>query len=433
MTTNRLGPMRIGIVGVGTLSLRGILPHLTQPDIADRVIVAALADPVIDRARDAAKRFGVAAAFDSLDELLADGDVDAVTIVSPIGLHFEHARAALRAGKHVHLNKTMTTTVAEADELIELAAAGGLRMVASPGEVLRPHLARTRELIAEGAIGRVAWAVCGAAFGRYHEEEPERAGVAGGAIDPSWYFRKPGGGPMYDMTVYALHGLTGVLGPARRVTAMSGVRVPERTFLGRTVPTEADDNTVLLVDFGEGLVAVAYGTAAGAPNSQFAMGIYYGTQGTIDGLLLDGRPFEFEGRAETMGAPLGDQDAQNRLLPHVVGTHRDIAEAHVFEDIMQLVDWVRDDRPSPVTAEHARHVVDIIESGYRAAETGLTQDLRRRSGSTATDTRPLRGPRLADQRGRTSAGAPQNQSLARVTLGGDRPSNEATASTLLRE
>jgi predicted dehydrogenase len=123
---------------------------------------------------------------------------------------------------------------------------------------------------------------------------------------------------------------------------------------------------------------VAYGTAAGAPNGQFAGGIYYGTGGTIDGVLLNGEPFDFEGRAETIDASPGDQAAQNRLLPHVVGAHRDIGEAHVFEDIMQLVDWVRDDRPSPVTAEHARHVIDIIESGYRAAETGATQDLRTR-------------------------------------------------------
>ena len=314
MSTSAREPIRIGVIGVGTLSLRGILPHLSQSDVADRVTIAALADPVIDRARAAADQYG-ATPFASVDELLAQGDVDAVTIVSPIGLHFEHARAALTAGKHVHLNKTMTTTVAEADELIALATAGGLRIVASPGEVLRPHVRRTRELIADGAIGLVTSAICGAAFGRYHEEEPERAGAAGGAIDPSWYFRKPGGGPMYDMTVYALHELTSVLGPARRVTALSGVRVPERTFLDRTVRTEADDNTVLLVDFGDGLVAVVYGTAAGGPNRQFAMGIYYGTHGSIDGLLLDGQAYDFEGRGETLGAPLGEQDAQNRLLP----------------------------------------------------------------------------------------------------------------------
>jgi predicted dehydrogenase len=368
-------PLRIGIVGVGAVVQRGILPHLTQPDVADRVSVVALADPVIDRAREAAARFGVRAAVESLEALLAIDGIDAVTIASPIGLHFEQAKAALAAGRHVHLNKTMTTTVAEADELIALAAARDRRIVASPGEVLRPHVRRTRELIEDGAIGRVTWAICGAAFGTYHEDEPERAVTAGGAIDPSWYFRKPGGGPMYDMTVYALHGLTSVLGPARRVTALSGVRIPERTFQGRTVATDADDNTVLLLEFGEGLVAVAYGAAAGSPNRQFASGLYYGTSGTIDGVLLNGAPFAYPGSGE-LGDRAGDQEANNRLLPHVTGPHPAIGEAHVFEDIMQLVDWVRDGRPSPVTAEHARHVIDIIESGYRAAATGATQALR---------------------------------------------------------
>ena len=56
--------------------------------------------------------------------------------VTPIGLHYQQGRQALLAGKHIHFNKTMTTTVAEATELIELAGARGLKIVASPGEVL---------------------------------------------------------------------------------------------------------------------------------------------------------------------------------------------------------------------------------------------------------------------------------------------------------
>ncbi|HYI26193.1 MAG TPA: hypothetical protein VD767_12350, partial [Thermomicrobiales bacterium] len=63
------------------------------------------------------------------------------------------------------------------------------------------------------------------------------------------------------------------------------------------------------------------------------------------------------------------------ILPHVVGTHRDIQEAHVFEDIMQLVNWVREDIPTIVTAEHARHVIEIIEAAYTASETGQAQVL----------------------------------------------------------
>lgn len=352
------GPLRLGVIGVGALALR-LLPHLSQDDVADRVRVVAVCDPVVERAEAAADRYGVPRSVADVEELLADGEIDAVTVASPIGLHYEHCRAALAAGKHVHANKALTTTVREADELIALAKERDLRIVASPGEILKPHLARTRELIESGAIGELSWALCGFAFGAYHEEEAERRDApGGGAIDPAWYFRKPGGGPMYDMTVYALHQLTSVLGPARAVVALSGIRVREREFLGARIPTEADDNTILLLDFGEGVYAVAYGTAAGKHSDQFAAGLYFGTRGTIDGVLLNGEPF-----------------TEVRQLPHVVGAHRDMLEAHVFEDVMQLVDWVRDGTPTPVTAEHARHVVDIIESGYRAAETGMRQQL----------------------------------------------------------
>jgi predicted dehydrogenase len=87
---------------------------------------------------------------------------------------------------------------------------------------------------------------------------------------------------------------------------------------------------------------------------------------------LNGEPFDYPGRSLLERDPdmgyLG-------LLPHVVGPHRTIEEAHVYEDIMQLVDWVREDKPTPVTAEHARHVIDIFESAYRSAETGQTQQL----------------------------------------------------------
>jgi predicted dehydrogenase len=370
-------PLRIAVVGVGALSLRGILPHLTQPDVAGAVAVTALCDPVMERTRDAAERFGVPQTFSDLRELLDDDAADALTIASPIGLHYEHCRLAIEAGKHVHVNKTMTTTTAEADDLIALARERDVRIVASPGEILRPQTIRTRELIEDGAIGKLSWAICGMPFESYHElDEPERQGEIGGTpINPAWYFRKPGGGPLYDMTVYALHQLTAVLGPVRRVTALSGVLIPERSFMGKAIRTEADDNTVMLLDFGGGVIAVAYGTVAGALTDQFGAGMYFGTRGTIEGILLDGQPFDFPGRELTTHQPPSDWDAQMRVLPHVVGPHRELPEAHVFEDIMQLVRWVREDVPSPVTAEHARHVIDIIDSAYRAAETGTTQEL----------------------------------------------------------
>jgi|GEM_PF-5373137 len=66
-------PVRIGVVGAGSIALRGILPHLTQADVRDRVVVQAVGDPVPGRAQAAAERFGVPHAFERFEDLLARG------------------------------------------------------------------------------------------------------------------------------------------------------------------------------------------------------------------------------------------------------------------------------------------------------------------------------------------------------------------------
>lgn len=366
--------VRMGIVGAGTIAQRGIMPHLAVDDMKDKVKLQSVCDPVPGRAAMMAEKYDMPHHSESYEDLLEKGDVDAVSICSPIGLHYEQGMMALEAGKHIHFNKTMTTTVAEANELIELAEKKGLKIVASPGEVLRPQVQAVKRAIREGKIGIPVWAIAGAGFGTYHLDEPERQGNASvPAIDPSWYFRKPGGGPLYDMSVYAFHGLTTVLGPVKRVSAVSGIVVPERSFGDKTVKTEADDNTGILMDFGNGLFAVGFGSAAGSTNWWFT-GTYFGTEGKIEGFELNGEELEYPERPlsdEVGGGVLGAQ----MTLPHVKGEHRDIEEQHVFEDVAQLIDWVRDDIASPVTAQHARHVIDIVESSYRAAETGQAQGL----------------------------------------------------------
>ncbi|MEA3344946.1 MAG: Gfo/Idh/MocA family oxidoreductase [Chloroflexota bacterium] len=368
MTNDRV---RIGVVGCGSISVRGIFPHLTQGDVQDRVQVTACMDPVPGRAQAAADRFGVPAAFERYEDLLASG-VDAVTIASPIGLHYEQGRLAIEHGVHVHFNKTMTTRVDEADELIELADQRGVKLVASPGEMLRPRHQETRRLILDGALGALTWAVTGAAFGRYHEEESVRHGDdILSNINPAWYFRRPGGGPLYDMTVYGLHALTGILGPAQRVTAFSGVRIPEREFRGEMLPCDMDDNTLMVLDFGDALYAFVYGVAAGGLPGMRRWAIF-GTGGVINGSgMLNDQPIDYPGRELEE-----EHENLNASLPHVVGPHRSMQEAHVYEDIMQLVDWIREDKPTIVTAEHARHVIEIFDAAYRSAQTGQAQELR---------------------------------------------------------
>ena len=362
--------VRIGVVGAGSVSVRGILPHLAEEDVQDRVRMTAVCDPAPGRAPAAAEKFGIPTAYESYEELIESGDVDAVTIASPIGVHYEQGKLAIERGVHCHFNKTMTTTVAEADELIELAAQKGVKLVASPGEMLRPLHQEIRRLVLDGALGTLTWAATGAAFGTYHQDESVRHGDdVLSNVNPAWYFRKPGGGPLYDMTVYGLHVMTGILGPAKRVTAFSGVRLHEREFRGLTVPCDMDDNTLILLDFGEAFYGLVYGVAAGGP-AGIGRPAIYGTKGTINGEMLNGESIDYPGR------DLVEAEGGNAVLPHVVGPHRKIQESHVYEDIMQLVDWIREDTPTIVTAEHARHVIEIFDAGYRSAQTGQAIDLR---------------------------------------------------------
>lgn len=367
MSNQKVG---IGVVGAGAIGIRGALMHLSQDDVQGRVHLAAVCDPVPGRAAAAAETYGVDAAYLTYEELLADPNVDAVTLCSPIGFHFAQGMQAIDAGKHIHFNKTMTTTVDEADELMAAADAAGIKVVASPGMMLHPFNQRIRRTILEGKLGKLAWAIGGttAGSGTYHLNEEFRTGEdILTSVDPTWYFKKPGGGPQYDVTVYVLHNLTGILGPAQRITALSGIAIAERVHHDKTIATEMDDQTILSIDFGETTYAIIYATVAGSLTQGFYPN-FYGTRGAI------------------VGTTFGDLDLKHEddHQPHVTGVHATMRENHVFEDMMQLVDWIRDDTPTLVTADHARHVIDIIESGYRAAETGKTQNLR-----TAFDPLPL--------------------------------------------
>ena len=362
--------VRIGVVGAGSISIRGILPHLAQDDLQDRLRVTAVCDPAPGRAQAAAEKFGVPAAFESYEELLESGNVDAVTLASPIGVHYEQGKLAIEHGVHVHFNKTMTTTVDEADKLIDLAKQRDVKLVACPGQMLRPCYRQIRRLVLDGALGTLTWAATGSAFGRYHENESVRHGDdVLSNINPAWYFRKPGGGPLYDMTVYGLHTMTGILGPAKRVTAFSGVRIHEREFRGEVIPTDMDDNTLMILDFGDAFYGLVYGVAAGGLPSMGSP-LIFGTKGVINGDKFNGKPIDYPGRE------IAETEGELAVLPHVVGPHRSMQEAHVFEDIMQLVDWIREDKPTIVTAEHARHVIEIFDAAYRSARTGQAQTLR---------------------------------------------------------
>src|SRR5690349_4046706 len=109
--THMADVLRAGLVGCGSLSQRGVLPHLSLPDAREKIQLVAVVDAVEERARQSAERFNVPAYFTDIETMLAQADVDVVLVITPITYHYANAMAAFAAGKHVYVQKAMTTTL----------------------------------------------------------------------------------------------------------------------------------------------------------------------------------------------------------------------------------------------------------------------------------------------------------------------------------
>ena len=245
------------------------------------------------------------------------------------------------------------------------------------------------------------------------------------------------------MTVYALHGLTGILGSVERVTALSGTRIREREIAGRRITADAHDNTLVLLDFGSGLLALAYGTAAGVLTDGVAWdpsGSYYGTRGRITGLLLDGAPFDYPGRdlvTDPAAEPRRDPgERAGWLLPHVTEAHRAPRAARLRgRHAARGLDPRREAEHR--TAEHARHVIDIVDAAYRAAATGTTQRLDDGGGDGAALTAASRRTTASSGPSRSApAGcrrpAPRAGSVESSRVPSDDSASEASAAAKFR-
>ncbi len=368
--------IKVGLAGLGSIAQRGILPHTFQADAREKIEAVAVCDPIPGRAQATAEKWSWREAYTDYDEMLAKADVECVLIASPIPYHYRQVMAALEAGKHVYVQKSMTTTLAEANDVVETARAKGLKLCASPGHMLNPTSQKMKQLISDGALGKIYWAFSSNP-GLGHEHEPLRGGAGTlAAIDPTWYY-KQGGGPVYDMTVYSLHTLTGILGPVKKVTALSGIGLKERTWRDKVIPVEMDDNTLMLMDFGNSTFAVATGNnCMSSASIGWKIG-FFGTAGTIEMGGQSGIEITSQTAIpEVLGfASPTIRATPPRGLPGVVGRHLSIPEPHVYADIMHLVECIVEDRQPVPSGEHARHVVELIEKAYESSRTGQALEL----------------------------------------------------------
>ncbi len=379
--------VKVGLVGLGSLAQRGILPHTFQDDAREKIEPVAVCDNVPGRAEAVAEKWRWREAYTDYDAMLAHADIEAVFIATPIPLHYPQVMAALEAGKHVYVQKSMATTLAEADAIVKLARSKGLKLCASPGEMLRPPWPQIKEVVQQGMLGRVYWALAGMQSSGHEYEQFRREDDVLSNVDPTWYY-KPGGGPVYDMTVYCLHELTGILGPVRRVAAMSGIGLPVREWKGKRIEVEMDDNTLLLLDFGNATFGYAFGAnCRGGPLPRLAI---FGTDGTVStglgrrtggssgsssGPPASGRGYSSSVTITGRHVEGGEQELAVPEMPYRVGPHREIGEAHGYADLMHLIDCILEDKDPIPSGEHARHVVEIIEKAYQSAREGRTLEL----------------------------------------------------------
>jgi predicted dehydrogenase len=139
---------RAGIIGTGFIG--GVhFRALRQLGVE----VVAIAGSSFDRAAEAASAWGVARPHASARDLIDDPEVDVVHITSPNHLHFEHARAALKAGKHVVCEKPLAMTSSETAELTDLAQASGLVAAVNFNLRFYPHVHEMRARVRSGVAG----------------------------------------------------------------------------------------------------------------------------------------------------------------------------------------------------------------------------------------------------------------------------------------
>jgi predicted dehydrogenase len=229
--------VRWGLIGCGDIADKRVAPALRQT--AGSALVG-VARARAELAAEFAARHGVSRSYADWRELLRDREIDAVYVATPVRLHAEQAVAAAEAGKHVLCEKPMALDVASCERMLAAARSHGVRLGVAYYRHHYPVVARLRELIASGEIGRPVLAQAEA----FEPFDPPPGHPR------SWLLRKAesGGGPMMDFGCHRLEVLRDLLGPIEEAHGfLSNVRFRQR---------EVEDTAVAHLRFGSGAQAV---------------------------------------------------------------------------------------------------------------------------------------------------------------------------------
>ncbi len=357
-----MADLGIGIMGCGNISAAymRLAPQFSGMEIR------ACADLNIEAAEARAGEFGIRA--ETPEGLVRAGDIDIVVNLTVPVAHFDVSKMILEAGKHVYSEKPFVLSVEDGERLAELAQVRGLRIGSAPDTFLGGAHQQARQLIDSGAIGAVTSGTCHVMSHGMEDWHP----------NPDFFFQK-GGGPVLDVGPYYVTNLVQLIGPVKRVAAMSSTPSAERTITsqprnGEKITVETPTTIHALLEFHSG-ATITMGTSWDVWRHGHAPMELYGETGSL--YLPD--PNFFSGDVELMQG--GDGAAERPHWDHPLGVpnekHGTVMLANYrAAGLSDMAHAISQNRPHRCSLELALHVVEIMTAILESGETGSFVSLK---------------------------------------------------------
>lgn len=336
--------MRFGIVGAGVIGT--IHARLIASIGGQQAELVAVADT--DRA--AAKR--LADAYDCLAlstaaDLVTRGDVDAVSVCLPSGMHAKTAVAALDAGKHVIIEKPIDITLPAADEIIAAERRSGRTVTVISQRRFQPAFRFLYDAATDGRLGRTTAAMAESTFWRsqaYYDSDDWRGTQA---LD--------GGGALMNQGIHAMDLLTWIMGEPVEVSAYSATLAHERI--------EVEDTLTANIRFASGALATLTAATGAYPDRPVRLTVV-GDAGTA--VVADERLAYVRTRDSETGQSGG---VGNDALMSEASAPVHVDDAHCAQ-ILDFIGAVRDRRPPLVTTSDGRRALALVLASYESARNG---------------------------------------------------------------
>ena len=263
--TKELG---VGIIGCGNISTT----YFSLSPLFKGLKVLACADINMNAAELRAKEYGVRA--QTIDELLANDELDVIVNLTIPDAHFPVSKRILEAGKHVYSEKPLVLSLEQGEELRRIAKEKGLAVGCAPDTFLGGAHQLARQYIDQGGVGRITSGAC-------YVMSP---GMEMWHPSPDFFFL-PGGGPILDLGPYYVANLINLIGPVKRVGAMTSMASETRTITsqprsGEVIPVKTPTTIQALLEFVSG-ATVTLTASWDVWSHRHANMELYGTEGSI--------------------------------------------------------------------------------------------------------------------------------------------------------